>query len=151
VKEIDPCEGLPCAVKVVHPHVHFLVPLDLAIIHSTAQLLNKLPGASWLSLPEEADHFASLMKSQLDLAVEAKNMLRFQHNFRDQWTVDFPTPLYPYVSKGVIIESFVDGVPLRSALSWQDDSVKRKIAESGLKAFLVSANLYLPLTRFLNW
>ena len=50
------------------------------------------PDLNWLSMKEGLDEFAALMKSQLDLSVEAKNLSKFRENFSKQPEVVFPRP-----------------------------------------------------------
>jgi hypothetical protein len=47
--------------------------------------------------------------TQVDLSREARNLYRFNHNFRHARTVNFPTPYYPLVSPDVLVESFEAG------------------------------------------
>jgi aarF domain-containing kinase len=46
---------------------------------------------------------------QLDLAVEAQHLQRFNHNFRRWRNVSFPIPLFPLVSSSVLVETFEEG------------------------------------------
>ncbi len=66
-------------------------------------------GLSDLRLEESIRQFGGPLKEQLDLAVEASHLSRFKHNFRLWPNVSFPTPLYPYVSSDVLVESFENG------------------------------------------
>lgn len=43
---------------------------------------------------------------QLDMELEAYNLLRFQQIMGDNEDVRFPTPLFPYVTKRVLVETF---------------------------------------------
>ena len=53
--------------------------------------------ASRLSMKEGLDEFAVLMKSQLDLSVEAKNLSKFRANFSKHPDIVFPKP---FLGKG---------------------------------------------------
>ena len=44
--------------------------------------------------------------SQLDMELEAHNLRRFQKIMGDNKNVKFPTPLFPYVTKSVLVETF---------------------------------------------
>lgn len=43
---------------------------------------------------------------QIDLRFEAKNIERFRDNFRDVEYVKFPTPLRPFVTRTILVETF---------------------------------------------
>lgn len=43
---------------------------------------------------------------QLDMELEAHNLRRFQQNLGDNYCVKFPTPLFPFVTKRVLVETF---------------------------------------------
>lgn len=43
---------------------------------------------------------------QIDLRFEARNMEHFRDNFRDVDFVKFPTPLRPFVTRSVLVETF---------------------------------------------
>lgn len=44
--------------------------------------------------------------SQIDLRFEARNIERFQENFRDVDNIKFPTPLRPFVTRNILVETF---------------------------------------------
>ena len=50
------------------------------------------PDLNWLSMKEGLDEFATLMKSQLDLSVEANNLSKFRANFSKHPDIVFPKP-----------------------------------------------------------
>lgn len=43
---------------------------------------------------------------QLDMELEAWNLKRFQQILGDRDSVRFPTPLFPFVTKRVLVETF---------------------------------------------
>lgn len=43
---------------------------------------------------------------QIDLRFEARNIERFRDNFRDVDYVKFPTPLRPFVTRTILVETF---------------------------------------------
>lgn len=43
---------------------------------------------------------------QIDLRFEARNIERFRDNFRDVDYVKFPTPLQPFVTRTILVETF---------------------------------------------
>lgn len=133
------------AIKVIHPRVREKVRRDIAIMSVFANILNLLPGAEWLSLPDEVAVFGEMMNSQLDLRVEAANLDRFDKNFRKRGPrVTFPRPIRlgggrqdREESREVLIEEFEDALPLKYFLSNGGGPYDDKIANIGLDAFLV--------------
>ena len=66
---------------------------DLRLMRTFADFATWMfPDLNWLSMKEGLDEFAALMKSQLDLSVETKNLSKFRENFSKQPEVVFPTP-----------------------------------------------------------
>lgn len=68
-----------------------------------------------------ATFFFNLSKtlfSQIDLRCEAKNMEIFQENFRNVDYVKFPTPLRPFVTRTILVETFEVSVRYKKDCSW---------------------------------
>jgi aarF domain-containing kinase len=127
-----------CAVKVLHPGVEDLIAIDLSIIRGLASIVNAIiPGAHWMSFPEEAAYFSEMMIQQLDLKKEAENLNRFRKNFRDWPSVHFPAPIEQLVSQSVLVEELIDGIPIEKVLKVADTSLKSQLATIGLESFLV--------------
>ncbi|KAJ3305732.1 hypothetical protein HDV03_001140 [Kappamyces sp. JEL0829] len=124
------------AVKVLHPNVRSLVELDLTIMYSAARIIEVLvPESHWVSFPEEVHTFGTMMHQQLDLMVEAKNLEKFKTNFADWPSVDFPGPSHPSY-RDVLIETWLDGIPMNTFLRWKNSCFDREIAKIGLTSFL---------------
>ena len=90
----------------------------------------------WLSLPNEVDKFAEMMKLQLDLRIEGANLEIFQKNFEQRSTVTFPTPYQKYTTRKVLIEEFAHGLPLPMFLEQGAGPYNKELADMGLDAFL---------------
>lgn len=126
------------AIKILHPRVHRTINRDIKIMSFFAKLINLLPGAEWLSFPEEVDVFAEMMYSQLDLRNEANNLQRFEDNFRSRRAaLSFPRPLKQFSTRELLIEEFEDALPLKHFLDMGGGSFDHRIANLGLDAFLV--------------
>lgn len=124
------------AIKVLHPHVEKLVHRDLRIMKIFANIINALPTLEWLSLPDEVDKFGEMMRLQLDLRIEANNLLRFRNNFKNRNTVTFPMPYMSYSTRQVLVEEFALGVPLEAFLKNGGGVFQKQAADMGLDAFL---------------
>ncbi|RHX98594.1 hypothetical protein DYB25_008698 [Aphanomyces astaci] len=123
------------AVKVIHPSVQESVALDLDLLWVVAGWVDYfLPN---LSASVGMASFAEVMTSQLDLRVEAANLLRFQSNFATTPNVTFPTPMPEFVTSSVLVESFVDGEHINTAVdassaTWD----RRQLAATTVDTFL---------------
>lgn len=128
---------IPVAVKVLHPGLLSQVHMDLLLMKIGSRALGLLPGVKWLSLPEIVEEFEKLMVQQIDLRYEARNLEHFQRNFRDVTSVKFPTPLRPFVTRDVLVETYEESVPVSS---YQQAGIpvdlKRKIARLGINMLL---------------
>lgn len=135
------------AIKVLHPNVEKMIRRDLKIMLFFASVLNLLPGMEWLSFPEEVQVFGQMMMSQVDLRIEANNLVTFEDKFRHRPTVSFPRALKSYTSPQVLTEEFEDAVPLESFLSEGGGAFDNRIANLGLDAFLVRSSPSLLAAR----
>ncbi|KAF9974803.1 hypothetical protein BGZ73_001707 [Actinomortierella ambigua] len=124
------------AIKVLHPKVERTVERDLAIMKFFAHLIHHIPTMRWISLPDQVAMFGEMMREQLDLRIEARNLKTFQRNFRERYTVTFPTPLIGFATREMLIEEFVDALPLKTFLINGAGPFDTKIADIGLDGFL---------------
>jgi aarF domain-containing kinase len=138
----DPLPSVPTAsvaIKVLHPNVSKSIARDIRIMSFFAHCLNVLPGMQWLSLPEEVDVFGQMMNQQLDLRHEGDNLLTFESNFAPRKVpVSFPRPLKMWSAKDLLVEEYMDALPLEAFLLNGGDPFDDQIATIGLDAFLVS-------------
>ena len=147
------------AIKILRSGISDLFERDLRLMRGfvhAAQWL--IPGLKWIALAECIDMFSDHMKNQLDLRVEANNLIRFQENFRRSQAsaffsqsecdhVRFPEPLV--AQEGVLIQTFEEGDPILSVLLNADEdpppdgasseatkAEKKLLADIGVRAFL---------------
>jgi len=136
------------AIKILHPKVHKTISRDIKIMSFFAKVLNLIPGAEWLSLPEEVEVFSKMMFDQLDLRNEARNLDRFEKNFGERRSaISFPRPLKSFSTRELLIEEFEDAVPLKWFLNNGGAGFDHRIANLGLDAFLVSIKFLLETKR----
>jgi aarF domain-containing kinase len=124
------------AIKVLHPKVERIVRRDLRIMGFFASILNAIPTIEWLSLPDEVGQFGEMMKLQLDLRIEAANLVIFRNNFNDRTTAGFPYPYTEFTTRSVLVEEFAQGVPLALFIENGGGVFQQDISEEGLDAFL---------------
>ncbi|KAG8523329.1 putative aarF domain-containing protein kinase 2 [Galemys pyrenaicus] len=134
---VGPSHLIPVAVKVLHPGLLSQVQMDLLLMKMGSRILSLLPGVKWLSLPEIVEEFEKLMVQQIDLRYEARNLEHFQCNFLNVNSVKFPTPLRPFVTREVLVETYEESVPVSSyQQAGIPDDLKRKIARLGINMLL---------------
>jgi predicted unusual protein kinase regulating ubiquinone biosynthesis (AarF/ABC1/UbiB family) len=80
---------------VMHPHVEDDIDADIDIMRLTLVVLEMLPfdafkGIKWLNIPGFIDEMDRMLKIQLDLRTEAKNLERFNENFKGNELVIIP-------------------------------------------------------------
>lgn len=137
----DPLPSVPTAsvaIKILHPHVASTINRDLRIMAVFARLIDLLPGMQWLSLPEEVAVFGSMMRQQLDLRHEADNLFIFEVNFAPRRVpVTFPRPLKVWSTPDLLVEEYMNALPLELFLRNGGGPFDYQIATVGLDAFLV--------------
>ncbi|KAG8539347.1 hypothetical protein GDO81_021035 [Engystomops pustulosus] len=125
------------AVKVLHPGLGQQVKMDLLIMKTWSKLLSLIPGFRWLSLTEIVEEFEKLMTQQIDLRFEARNLETFQKKFEKMDFIKFPSPLRPFVTRNILVETFEDGEPLSHYLQETGSApIKRRIAAMGVDMLL---------------
>jgi len=143
------------AVKVLHPNFENQIDRDLEVMRIIANFLHSLPSMTtvtesirMLNLPRATENFGALLRIQVDLTIEAKNLQRFRSNFyhdseeeEHQSSITFPQPLEEWCSSPkVIIEDFVhDAEPIANFLKDSSPAgitIRRELAGPLLRAFL---------------
>ncbi|GAB7349874.1 hypothetical protein MBLNU459_g0570t2 [Dothideomycetes sp. NU459] len=124
------------AIKVLHPNIERIVRRDLKIMGFFASIINAVPTMEWLSFPDEVQQFGEMMRLQLDLRIEAANLVIFRKNFRNRTTAWFPYPYTQYTSRQVLVEEFASGIPLEDFLQNGGGVFQKEIADEGLDAFM---------------
>ncbi|CAJ1018305.1 ABC1 family, putative [Leishmania lindenbergi] len=125
--------GTELALKVTHPHIREQVSADLAAMRLFVWVGNRIiPGLRYFNLDASINEFSSLVQSQLNLLVEADNLMQFRYNFRSFNGVIFPTPLMSLSTEDVLFETFEEGVPLHNVMYSEE---YRGVAELGCHMF----------------
>lgn len=127
------------AIKVLHPNVEVKILRDLRVMKLFACLINIIPTMEWLSLPDEVEQFEILMRLQLDLRIEALNLAKFRDNFSNRLDIYFPKPFLNFSTRGVLVEEYINAIPMKKMLSLKDNfgkNLSKEISDKGLDAFL---------------
>lgn len=127
------------AIKVLHPKVEEKIHRDLRVMKFFANLIDIIPTMEWLSLPDEVEQFGILMQLQLDLRIEALNLAKFRHNFRNRLDIHFPKPFLNFSTREVLVEEYINAIPMSRMLSLDENfgkNLSKEISDKGLDAFL---------------
>lgn len=127
------------AIKVLHPNVEVKINRDLRIMKFFANLIDVIPTMEWLSLPDEVEQFSILMRLQLDLRIEALNLAKFRHNFRNRLDIHFPKPFVNFSTRDVLVEEYIKAVPMSKMLSLKRNfgkNLSKEVSDKGLDSFL---------------
>jgi aarF domain-containing kinase len=96
-----------------------------------------LPSLKWLSLEDCVEDFGQLMKAQVNLCVEARNLEKFAVNFVRVDSVRFPKPLWHLVRPYVLVETYEEGVPVQHYVTDRSSGqFNAKLAELGIDTIL---------------
>lgn len=101
--------GEDVAVKICHPRITEKINDDLLLMKVMAELISPLPIFKWLNLGEELGYFSKIMRQQLDLRHEGYTLAHFARNFVWWRSVHIPSPVYPFISQKVLVETFAAG------------------------------------------
>jgi len=133
-------DGREVAVKIRHPNIVENIDLDLKLMQSFARFLGSFKSYSWMNPEENVITFAKSMKEQLDLTVEARNLLVFARNFKDISSIRFPRPLYDLCHPLVLVETFEHGISLEDLVTQNKDKypteLKHQLANFGVVLYL---------------
>ena len=125
------------AIKVLHPGVESRIIIDLKIMESVAKMISYIPGVEWLSLVEEVQTFAGMMRCQSDLRIEAQNLKIFHKRFKNIKTINFPKIWDDFVQKEILVEEYIPAVSIDKFLQLGPSVMDSQLARFGLDGFLV--------------
>ena len=137
------------AIKVLHPRFREMVDRDLIFMQTAADFLHSLPidYFKMLNLPKAVEDFSIVLRDQVDLRTEAKNLRQFKKNFNHDSrnnaeirSIIFPEPIDDWTSCHVIVEEYIsDAVPIGDFLrdsSKEGMDRRKELAAPLLRAFL---------------
>jgi len=132
----DQPAGTVVAVKVRHPGVSSTMQRDFALMQRAAALSARVPVLAKLNLQESVRQFGAPLREQLDLQAEARNLQRFNTNFRSWKRLSFPRPIFPLVASDVLVESFEEGKLISHYVDDPQNSHNVALADIGLSSYL---------------
>jgi len=131
--EDDSATKRDVAIKVLHPGVRDGIEHDLNLLRFFAHMLERLPFGygeimKWNNISGIVEEFARMLVPQLDLRNEARNIQKFNENFKDYPHVVFPKLISGYESHpDILVESFCEGIPVDQFVRKHDpDNIEEK-------------------------
>jgi ubiquinone biosynthesis protein len=104
-------DGRPVVLKVRRPGIESKVEADLRILAHVAQLVDsEIAEARRYQPLRVVDEFRRSLSRELDLAAEARNIERFERNFRDDPYVLIPHVYPQYTSSTMNVQERIDGI-----------------------------------------
>jgi predicted unusual protein kinase regulating ubiquinone biosynthesis (AarF/ABC1/UbiB family) len=143
-------ENIQVAIKMIHPHVEKLIKVDMELFNVVANFLDMFPSLELLSLGESCREFSKSMKQQLDLRVEANHLIHFTKNFMTEKWAAFPKPIDHFVTKTVMVETFMEGTPISYFMKLSDD-VSTKVKSLKMKLSDLGSRLVIKMVFFDNY
>src|SRR5262245_14151798 len=114
-------DGRLVAVKVRRPDVVELCTFDLHVMRVGARLLNAIPSISTLAPVDTIEEFGRAVFAQLDFRIEARNNLRFRHNFRGEPMVVFPEVIEELSTERILTMTYVEGSKILATPATRSD------------------------------
>ena len=103
-------KGQKVAVKVRHPGVERYIQRDINLMFFFSKVFSVFSKS--FSLPVTEVSMKKTLIDQIDFNNEKDNLLIFNEMFKGNKSVKFPLPFIDDTSDSVLIESFVEGVPI---------------------------------------
>lgn len=108
------------AVKVIHPHVEDMLKTDMELLSLFAGWLDNIPSLKNISIGESANAFCKCMTDQIDMKLEATNLIIFKKKWANEKWATFPTPIPGMITKNVLVETLMDGVSIEKYMAMAD-------------------------------
>ncbi|MBC7086801.1 MAG: AarF/ABC1/UbiB kinase family protein [Methanomethylovorans sp.] len=129
--------GKKVAVKICRPGLIDTVNLDLDIIEDIKPLIVKIVGlGSHFDVDAFLREFREVLTTELDYRIEARNMMRFYDNFKDDENVLIPKVYTDYSRESILVMEFMEGVQVKDLKDVDQDirtHYAKLIANSYLK------------------
>jgi len=100
------------AVKILKPGIEEKIYADIAILQRLAKLLRERFLIYGVDLVRIVEEFAKSIKKELDFNIEALNLKRFAHNFRNNPHIKVPKLYEKYSTKRVLTMEYIKGIKI---------------------------------------
>jgi len=122
----------------VRPGILKAIERDISLMKRLARKAEKhFTDAKRLRLLELVEEYEAVIKTELDMRVEASNMRQTKRNFKDNQLLYVPEVYLEHSTKNVLVMERVSGVPVDDLSSLQKKGVNlRLLSERGVEIFL---------------
>jgi ubiquinone biosynthesis protein len=130
-------DGTEVAVKVRRPRIEEEIEQDIPILDAVAGLLERHITESRVYSPSViVDEFSRTIRREMDFNIEADNIRRFAHNFKDSDTVYIPKVFADYCSRRVLTMEHISGINISDIAALDRAGFDRPaLANNGARAF----------------
>lgn len=140
------CKERQVAVKVIHPHVEAMLKTDMELLSMFAVWLDGFSSLKNLSLGDSATQFSKCMTDQIDMKLEAKNLIVFRKKWANEKWASFPEPITGMITKNVLVETLMDGTSIEKYMAMSDivngkvdnniRKLRSKLSDMGARAMI---------------
>ncbi|WP_440953160.1 ABC1 kinase family protein [Methanococcoides sp. FTZ1] len=130
--------GEDVVVKVQRPGIKKVIDSDLDILYSIAGFAEEhVEEAKLYSPVEVVDELQKSIYAEMDFTQEARNIERFQKNFKDDPIIVIPGVFWEYSSRKVLTLDYIDGIKSDNFRKIDELGLDRnKLAGYGTEAFM---------------
>lgn len=135
--------GTEVVLKIRRPGIRQKIEADLRILANIAQLLEfEIPEFRRYQPTQITAEFSRSLRRELDLALEARNIERFAHNFADDEMVVIPKVYWEWTSEVMNVQQRIVGIPGNNLAAVEAAGLDRKVlagrgADAVLKMILI--------------
>lgn len=104
--------GAKVAVKVLRPNIIRAFRRDLALFRLMAVVIAIVPRWRRLRPKEVVEMFATVVRKELDLRLEAASASELKNNLKHDVGIRIPTIYWRYTTQRVLVTEWVDGTPI---------------------------------------
>jgi ubiquinone biosynthesis protein len=135
-------DGRRVAVKVRRPGIADSIEADLEFLHRVASIVVRSSArARHYDLVDLVEHFADMLRAELDYRVEARNGTRIHQAFRHDPQVTTPSVVPELCRESVLVMDLIEGIPLSDQRALDEGFVDRH----ALATTVLDANLRMIL------
>jgi ubiquinone biosynthesis protein len=128
-------DGQRVAVKVQRPGARDLIEADIDLLFYVAKRLGgKITFVDTVGL---VDELSQSLQRELDYRVEARNIDRFRHNFREEPLIKIPVVHWQLCSKRILVMEYVEGTKVSDLATPERMGIDTyNLAVHGARAFM---------------
>lgn len=124
-------------VKVIRPNIKKIIRKDIKVMYLIASMVDKFyRHAKYIHAKELVSEFETTILNELDLTQEAASASQLKRNFANSDLLTVPRIYWNYVSKNVMVQERIYGVPISDIETLNHYKVNlKRLAEKGVSIF----------------